>query len=111
MFYCCSGLGGSIANNLFNNCMSSIINAYGIFARTNITTVGPLFLRANSDVANTTLRYASGMFYDCTSLTSDIPEMNNTSKFSRIDYSDSDNGYKGYAYNTSATNASNFSGA
>ena len=106
MFRRCNGLGGAIPNRWFNNSISRITNAYGAFAYTKITDIGATFLRANADTANTALRYASRMFYNCTQITGNLPAMNSVSAFSRIDYSDLNNGYGGYAYND--TNAANY---
>lgn len=111
MFRRCNGLGGAIPSRWFNNSISRITNAYGAFAYTKITDIGATFLRASSDTANTTLRYASRMFYNVTTLTGNLPAMNSSSAFSRIDYSNPDNGYNGYAYNdTNATNYNSFTG-
>ena len=82
------------------------MDAYGAFAYTQITDIGTTFLRASEDTANTTLKYASRMFYNCSALTGALPAMNRASAFSRIDYSNPDRGYNGYAYG--ATNASNY---
>ena len=111
MFRRCNGLGGAIPNRWFSNSISRIVDAYGAFAYTRITDVGTTFLRANADTANTTLKYASRMFYNCTAITGNLPAMNRSSAFSRIDYSNPDRGYNGYAYNdTNATNYSTFTG-
>lgn len=111
IFNRCNGLGGAIPNRWFNNSISRIVDAYGAFAYTRITDVGTTFLRASVDTANTTLRYASRMFYNCTAMTGSLPAMNRSSAFSRIDYSNPDRGYNGYAYNdTNAANYSTFSG-
>ena len=111
IFRRCNGLGGAIPNRWFNNSISRITNAYGAFAYTKITDIGATFLRASADTANTALRYASRMFYNCTLITGNLPAMNSVSAFSRIDYSDLSNGYGGYAYNdTNAANYASFSG-
>lgn len=112
IFMRCNGLGSTIPNRWFINSISRITNAYGAFAYTRITDVGATFLRASADTANPVLRYASRMFYNCTALTGNLPAMNSVAAFSRVDYSNYDTGYAGYAYNcTNAANYSSFSGA
>ena len=112
MFHRCSGLGGEISNRWFRNSIANLTNAYGAFAYTKITGVGPTFLRANADTANTKLRYVGRMFYGCSLIVSALPAANSSSAFSRIDYSDTTNGLSGYATScTNATNYSSFSGA
>ena len=109
IFHYCEGLGDAIPNRWFINSISSITNAYGAFAYTKITSVGPTFLRANAGATNVKLTTAGRMFYSCPTITSALPEMNNVALFSKINYSNADQGYLGYAYNCpNASNIENF---
>lgn len=107
MFNRCNGLTGAVANNWFINSISNLSSAIRAFAYTRIETVGSQFLRAGETSANTHLAYAAGMFYNCTGITSELPKMDNPTLYRKIDYSDSNSGYYGYAYN--CTNASDYS--
>ena len=107
MFYNCDGLGGAITNSWFINSLSTLTTAYGAFAKTNITEVGSTFLRPNSSSPNTKLTSVSRMFYNCSRITSALPQCNSTAQFTRIDYSNPDSGYLSYACGCS--NASNYS--
>lgn len=106
MFYNCNGLGGAVPNRWFANSISSLADAYGAFAHTRITDVGATFLRANSTTANSKLAYVSKMFYNDNAITGNLPPMNNTALYRRIDYSNENQGFLGYAYN--CTNAANY---
>ena len=106
MFYRCSGLSGAVTSAWFSNSLSSLTNCYGAFAYTNITSVDNLFLRASSETANAKITTVSRMFYGCSSL-EHLPPCNSTAAFSRIDYSDPENGFVGFAYG--CTNADNYS--
>lgn len=110
MFYRCSGLGGAITNAWFYNSISSLTNAIGAFAYTNINDVGSTFLRVDNSSANVKLTSASKMFYGCSSITSNLPVMYNTSMFTKINYANPDLGYRSYAYGcTRASNYNQFS--
>lgn len=107
MFHGCSGLGGAVSNQWFQNSISNIMSAYGAFAYTRITDVGTSFLRANSTTPNSKLSSASRMFYNCSYITGSLPLMYNVSLYTKIDYANADSGYLGYAHG--CTNASNYS--
>lgn len=106
MFNYCRGLGGAVSNNWFINSISNLSDCLGAFAHTRITSVGTQFLRASSTAANSKLAYASRMFYACSYITSELPKMDNPQLYRKIDYSNANSGYQGYAFG--CTNASDY---
>ena len=109
LFRNCKGLGGVVSNNWFINSVTKITNAYGAFSSTMLTGVGPTFLRVNANTPNTTLTSASRMFYNCSHIDGNLPAMNDVRLYSKINYSNPDSGFLGYAYNcVEADNYSSF---
>ena len=96
-----SNLTGSIPAVLLRNSISTLTNAQRVFAFTKVSNVAQGFL--NHGVANTTLKYIYGIFYNCSSLTGTSPEFWKGSRFTAIDGTET--GYWGALYNcTKLTN-------
>lgn len=102
LFNYCKKLSGHISN-VFSNSVGSITDASQALCHTDINSISSDFLLNNSGI-NTVLFKVYAMLYNCSKITSEIPEVWNRTKFQRISV-DQDN-YKGYCYNINVNNNS-----
>lgn len=102
LFNYCKKLSGHVSN-VFSNSVGSITDASQALCHTGINSISSDFLLNNSDI-NTVLFKVYAMLYNCSKITSEIPEVWNRTKFQRISV-DQDN-YKGYYYNINVSNNS-----
>lgn len=111
MFQFQKGLGGTLSSKLFRNSISTITNAYGTFAGTNLVGIEEGFLQTkdtSGNWKNTILRRVAHMFERCSSIETALPQVNSASIFTKVGNGETDEvGKLGYAYG--ATKASNYS--
>ena len=102
-----SNLVGEIDVNLFKLSIHSLENIKETFL-SKITSVAGGFLLDTQTNKNNKLQNVQGAFRSTTQLSSNIPECNNKNLFTNM--KNTTTTFQGYAYNTTATNASSFSG-
>ena len=96
-FYGIDNLTGAITNTFMINCINTLVNAYGMFAFTNISSVSSGFL--HGELKNTKLKYIGALFYRCSNISGTVPFFWDGNTFSAI-VSDT-TGYFGALYNCS----------